>query len=127
MCPANSHPPAPTIVLPGYALADNHYRYLMRLMTARTTLYTEMVVESTINHTKDISRFVSIAGNQHPVAIQLGGNDPEKLARAAKIVEEYGYDEINLNVGCPSSRVAVSGGRRVPGLCVCMCCVCFRV
>ncbi len=79
----------------------------MRLITGQTKLYTEMVVESTINHTKDIARFVSIAGNQHPVAIQLGGNDPEKLARAARIVEEYGYDEINLNVGCPSSRVAV--------------------
>ena len=67
-------------------------------------------MESTINHTRDLDRFLGIAGNQRPVACQLGGNDPEKLARAAKAVESYGYDEINLNVGCPSSRVAVRGG-----------------
>jgi tRNA-dihydrouridine synthase len=83
------------------------------MITGQTKLYTEMVVESTINHTKDLDRFLTIAGPQRPVACQLGGNDPDRLARAAKIAESYGYDEINLNVGCPSPRVAVRYGRRL--------------
>ncbi len=79
----------------------------MRLVTRRTKLYTEMIVDSTINHTKQLDRFLAFDPVQHPIACQLGGSNPASLASAARIVESYGYDEINLNCGCPSSRVAV--------------------
>ncbi len=95
-------------------LTDNHFRYLMRLITGQTKLYTEMVVESTIHHAKDLDRFLGIAGKQSPVALQLGGNSPDKLGRAAAIADAFGYDEINLNVGCPSSRVAVRAAAARP-------------
>ena len=83
---------------------DRHCRFFHRLMTKRALLYTEMVVANAIIH-GDRDHLLAYSEQEHPVALQLGGSDPEKLAQAAKIASEYGYDEINLNVGCPSDRV----------------------
>ena len=83
---------------------DRHCRFFHRLMTKRALLYTEMVVANAIIH-GDRDHLLAYNEQEHPVALQLGGSDPEKLAQAAKMASEYGYDEINLNVGCPSDRV----------------------
>lgn len=83
---------------------DRHCRYFHRLLTRRTLLYTEMVTAAAIRH-GDRDRLLGFDAVEHPVALQLGGSDPDLLAQAAKIGAEYGYDEINLNVGCPSDRV----------------------
>ena len=80
------------------------YRFLARLITRHTLLYTEMVVAQAILH-GDRDRFLSFNNEEHPVALQLGGSDPQQLAEASRIAGDYGYDEINLNVGCPSDRV----------------------
>jgi tRNA-dihydrouridine synthase A len=83
---------------------DRHCRFFHRLMTRRALLYTEMITaEAAING--DRERLLAFNAEEHPVALQLGGSDPGKLAEAAAIGEGYGYDEINLNVGCPSDRV----------------------
>ncbi len=83
---------------------DRHCRYFHRLMTSCAVLYTEMVVDAALLH-GDRARHLDCSGEQHPVALQLGGSKPEDLARAVKIAAPWGYDEINLNVGCPSDRV----------------------
>ncbi len=83
---------------------DRHCRFFHRLMTKRALLYTEMVVADAIIHGKR-DYLLEYNDQEHPIALQLGGSDPSKLAQAAKIAIEYGYDEINLNVGCPSDRV----------------------
>src|SRR5690625_3774650 len=83
---------------------DRHYRYLMRLMSRRVLLYTEMVNMNAILR-GDPERHLGFSPQEHPVALQIAGDDPEKLARAAVIAQEWGYDEVNLNVGCPSERV----------------------
>ena len=80
------------------------YRFLARLITRHTLLYTEMVVAQAILR-GDRDRFLAFNDEEHPVALQLGGGEPQDLAEAARIAEQYGYDEINLNVGCPSDRV----------------------
>jgi tRNA-dihydrouridine synthase A len=81
-----------------------HFRYLARLITRHTLLYTEMVVAQAVIH-GDRDRLLDFHEDEHPVAVQLGGSDPDLLARAAEIAADRGYDEINLNVGCPSDRV----------------------
>src|SRR5579863_10221409 len=83
---------------------DTHCRVLHRLLTARAVLYTEMVTADAILH-GDKARLLGFDPSEHPVALQLGGSEPEKLAEAARIAEGFGYDEVNLNVGCPSDRV----------------------
>jgi tRNA-dihydrouridine synthase A len=83
---------------------DRHCRFFHRLMTKHALLYTEMVVADAILH-GDPVQLLGFDPAEHPVALQLGGSDPEKLARAARTGEVFGYDEINLNVGCPSDRV----------------------
>ena len=83
---------------------DRHCRFLHRLLTRHTLLYTEMVVADAAIHGKR-DRLLGFSDQEHPVALQLGGSDPVKLSEAAKIGESFGYDEINLNVGCPSDRV----------------------
>ena len=87
------------------ACTDRHYRYFMRQITRHTLLYTEMVHTGAIlrGRRDDHLRFHR---SEHPVALQLGGDDPVALARCAKLAEELGYDEVNLNVGCPSDRVS---------------------
>jgi tRNA-dihydrouridine synthase A len=83
---------------------DRHCRMFHRLMTLRARLYTEMLTSGAIIH-GDRRRLLAFDEREHPVALQLGGSDPRDLATAAKIGEDFGYDEINLNVGCPSDRV----------------------
>ena len=83
---------------------DRHCRVLHRLLSARAWLYTEMVTAEAVLH-GDRERLLGFSDIEHPVALQLGGAEPEKLARAALIAADKGYDEINLNVGCPSGRV----------------------
>jgi tRNA-dihydrouridine synthase A len=83
---------------------DRHCRSFHRLMTRRARLYTEMLTTGAILH-GDRRRLLGFDIREHPVALQLGGSDPRDLAASAKIGEDFGYDEINLNVGCPSDRV----------------------
>jgi len=83
---------------------DRHCRYFHRLLTTRARLYTEMIVADAIVR-GDAARHLAFDSVEHPVALQLGGSDPKRLADAAKAGEEFGYDEANLNVGCPSDRV----------------------
>lgn len=91
-------------VAPMMEWTDRGCRYFHRLLTRRTLLYTEMVTAAAIRH-GDRDRLLGFDPAEHPVALQLGGSDPEMLAQAARIGADYGYDEINLNVGCPSDRV----------------------
>ena len=83
---------------------DRHCRVFHRLMTRRARLYTEMLTTGAIIH-GDRQRLLGFDASEHPVALQLGGSEPRDLAQAAVIGEDFGYDEINLNVGCPSDRV----------------------
>ena len=83
---------------------DTHCRVLHRLLTRRALLYTEMVTADAVLH-GDRQKLLGFDASEHPVALQLGGSDPRALAEAARIAEDFGYDEINLNVGCPSDRV----------------------
>ena len=83
---------------------DRHDRYFLRLISRRALLYSEMVTTGAIIHGNK-TRFLAFHPAEHPVALQLGGSEPEDLARAAEAGEAFGYDEINLNVGCPSGRV----------------------
>jgi tRNA-dihydrouridine synthase A len=85
-------------------LTDRYFRYFARLLTKRTLLYTEMVTTGAILHNKP-EKFLEYNKEEHPVALQLGGSSPKDLAQCAKIGEDFGYDEINLNCGCPSERV----------------------
>jgi tRNA-dihydrouridine synthase A len=91
-------------VAPMMNCSDRHDRYLLRLFSQRVLLYTEMVpVQALLNG--DRSRFLQHDPAEHPVALQLGGSDPLEMADCAQLGEEAGFDEININVGCPSSRV----------------------
>jgi len=83
---------------------DRHCRVFHRLLTRRARLYTEMVTTGAVIH-GDRARLLGFDPSEHPVALQLGGSNPADLATSAKIGEDFGYDEINLNVGCPSDRV----------------------
>jgi tRNA-dihydrouridine synthase A len=91
-------------VAPMMDWTDRHCRVFHRLMTKRARLYTEMLTSSAIIH-GDRNRLLGFDGSEHPVALQLGGSDARDLATSSKIGEDFGYDEINLNVGCPSDRV----------------------
>jgi len=92
-------------VAPMMDCTDRHGRYLMRLLTRRTLLYTEMITASAILH-GDRKRLLEYSPREHPLALQLGGNDSGLMAECAAIGEDWGYDEINMNVGCPSPRVS---------------------
>jgi tRNA-dihydrouridine synthase A len=91
-------------VAPMLDLTDRHCRALFRILSPNAKLYTEMVVVGSIIH-GDKERFLGYDVSEHPLALQLGGCDPKKLATCATLAEEWGYDEVNLNVGCPSDRV----------------------
>ncbi|MET0575454.1 MAG: tRNA dihydrouridine(20/20a) synthase DusA [Mesorhizobium sp.] len=91
-------------VAPMMDWTDRHCRFFHRQLTRRALLYTEMVVADAIIHGAR-ERLLGFDAAEHPLALQLGGSDPAKLAEAARIGEAFGYDEINLNVGCPSDRV----------------------
>ena len=91
-------------VAPMLDWTDRHQRYLMRLMSKHSLLYTEMVTTGALIH-GDKERHLAFNKEEHPLALQLGGSDPKDMATCAVMAEEYGYDEVNINVGCPSDRV----------------------
>ena len=84
--------------------SDHHCRHFWRLLTREALLYTEMVTTGALIH-GDRERFLHFNDTEHPVALQLGGSDPSELAQCAKWAQQWGYDEVNLNCGCPSDRV----------------------
>ena len=84
---------------------DRHCRFFLRGFSPHTLLYTEMITAAAITR-GDAPRLLAYDPEEHPLALQLGGSDPRELAAAARIGEQAGYDEINLNCGCPSDRVA---------------------
>ena len=96
--------PQPLSVAPMMDRTDRHYRYFMRQLTRRTLLYTEMITTAALLH-GDPRRFLEFSETEKPLALQLGGDDPAALSHCARLAEDWGYDEVNLNVGCPSDRV----------------------
>ena len=103
-----THPTAPLdrrfTVAPMMDWTDRHCRVFHRLLTRRAVLYTEMVTADAVRY-GDRSRLLGYSAQEHPLALQLGGSEPEAMAEAAKIAEDWGYAEVNVNVGCPSDRV----------------------
>ncbi|MGB9430085.1 MAG: tRNA dihydrouridine(20/20a) synthase DusA [Gammaproteobacteria bacterium] len=91
-------------VAPMMDYTDRHFRYFIRRMSRHTRLYTEMLTTGAILHGEP-RRFLEFDPAEHPLALQLGGSDPRTLAQCTRIAADYGYDEVNLNVGCPSDRV----------------------
>lgn len=94
----------PLSIAPMMDRTDRHYRRFMRELTRKTLLYTEMVTQNAVLF-GDRAKLLGFSPEEHPISVQLGGDDPGSLAKCAAIVAELGYDEINLNVGCPSERV----------------------
>ncbi|KFX67468.1 tRNA-dihydrouridine synthase A [Pseudomonas taeanensis MS-3] len=107
---ANLPPKAPTLLSRRFSVApmmdwtDRHCRFFLRQLSRHTLLYTEMVTSGALLH-GDRARFLRHSAAEYPLALQLGGSVPSELAACAKLAEEAGYDEVNLNVGCPSDRV----------------------
>lgn len=91
-------------IAPMLDCTDRHERYFLRLISKRARLYTEMIHCGALIH-GDRDTFLRYHPSEHPLAIQLGGSDPEQLALCSRFAEEYAYDEVNLNLGCPSDRV----------------------
>ena len=85
-------------------VTDRHCRFFLRQVNAKARLYTEMITTGALVH-GDVPRHLEFSEAEHPVALQLGGSEPEELAHCARLGAQYGYDEINLNIGCPSERV----------------------
>lgn len=95
----------PVSIAPMMECTDRYYRFFMRFLTKYTLLYTEMIHSNAILK-GDYKRFLDFSNEEHPIALQLGGNNPKDLAECSKIAyNEFNYDEINLNIGCPSDRV----------------------
>lgn len=92
-------------VAPMLDWTDRHCRYFLRLVSRRARLYTEMVTCAALLHTDEPGRLLDFDADEHPVALQLGGSDPTELAHCTRMAADWGYDEVNLNVGCPSDRV----------------------
>src|SRR3954447_14819733 len=91
-------------VAPMMEWTDRHCRFFHRLLTRRALIYTQMITTGAVLH-GDRARLLAYDMAEHPVALQLGGCHPRQLAQCARIAEEFGYDEVNLNIGCPSERV----------------------
>src|SRR5438874_8482789 len=91
-------------IAPMMEWTDRHCRFFHRLLTRRARIYTEMITTAAVIH-GDRARLLAYDPAEHPVALQLGGSEPRELAHCAKIAADLGYDEVNLNVGCPSDRV----------------------
>ena len=91
-------------VAPMMDWTDRHCRYFLRQVSSQAFLYTEMITTGALLH-GDVERHLAFSPEEHPVGVQLGGSEPEDLAQCAKLAEAYGYDEVNLNIGCPSERV----------------------
>ncbi|TQE12955.1 hypothetical protein C1H46_001330 [Malus baccata] len=109
--PHHAHYPPPWFsIAPMMEWTDNHYRTLARLISKNAWLYTEMLAAETIVYQKDnLDRFLEYSPEQHPIVLQIGGNNLENLAKATELANPYKYDEINFNCGCPSPRVAGHG------------------
>ncbi len=101
---AGSGPSRRFCVAPMMDWTTSHYRYLARQLSRHALLYTEMVTTGALIH-GDTARFLHHDPAEYPLALQLGGSNPQELARCAALAEQYGFDEVNLNVGCPSDRV----------------------
>jgi tRNA-dihydrouridine synthase A len=102
----DSHKKSPLIsVAPMMDYTDRHDRYFLRLISPNILLYTEMITAHALMH-GDVEYLLGYDEREHPLALQLGGSDPVLLAKSASLGQEFGYDEINLNVGCPSPRVS---------------------
>ncbi|XP_070011989.1 uncharacterized protein [Nicotiana sylvestris] len=107
---AERYPPPWFSVAPMMELTDNHYRTLARLISKHAWLYTEMLAAETIVYQAgNLDRFLAYGPEQHPIVLQIGGNNLENLAKATQLAAPYGYDEINFNCGCPSPKVAGHG------------------
>src|SRR5688572_25385428 len=85
-------------------VTDRHCRFVLRQVNPRARLCTELITTGALRH-GNVRRHLEFSEEEHPVALQLGGSERDELARCAKLGEQYGYDEINLNIGCPSERV----------------------
>jgi tRNA-dihydrouridine synthase A len=94
----------PLSIAPMMDLTDRHFRYFMRQITRHTLLYTEMITTAAIQY-GDRSKLLDFSPEEKPLSLQLGGDSPQELAECTVIAEDLGYDEVNLNVGCPSNRV----------------------
>lgn len=90
---------------PMMKVTDRHFRYFLRLVSPTVVLYTEMVTAATLCHAQQPARWLDFDGKEHPVVLQLGGSSPQQLAQAVVLANPWGFDEINLNIGCPSDRV----------------------
>lgn len=97
-------------VAPMMDWTNNHYRTLARLISKHAWLYTEMIAAETIVYQeKNLDRFLEYSPDQHPIVLQIGGNNLDNIAKATELANSYCYDEINLNCGCPSPKVAGHG------------------
>ena len=92
-------------IAPMMDCTDRHFRMLMRQISSKALLYTEMIVAQSLIYTDKREKFLEFNEAEHPLSIQFGGDNPKLLTEAAQIAQDWGYDEINLNVGCPSPRV----------------------
>ena len=92
-------------IAPMMDCTDKHFRMIMRKISSEALLYTEMIVAKSLVYTNTKEKFLDFNNEEHPISIQFGGDDPKILKEAAKMAQEWGYDEINFNVGCPSPRV----------------------
>ncbi len=92
-------------IAPMMDCTDKHFRMIMRKISSEALLYTEMIVAQSLVHTNKKEKFLDFNNEEHPISIQFGGDDPEILKVAAQMAQDWGYDEINFNVGCPSPRV----------------------
>ena len=92
-------------IAPMMDCTDKHFRMIMRKISSKALLYTEMIVAQSLFHTDKKEKFLDFNHEEHPISIQFGGDKPEVLKEVAQMAEDWGYDEINFNVGCPSPRV----------------------
>ena len=92
-------------IAPMMDCTDRHFRVLMRQITKKSLLYTEMIVAQALHYSKNRNKLLDFDEIEHPISLQLGGDNPNLLAEAAQMAEDWGYDEINLNIGCPSPKV----------------------
>ena len=83
---------------------DRHERFLLRLISKRSVLYTEMITTGALLF-GDTAKFLDFSAAEHPVALQLGGSEPDAMTKCAELAQQWQYDEVNINVGCPSDRV----------------------
>ena len=92
-------------IAPMMDCTDKHFRMIMRKISCKALLYTEMIVAQSLVYSQQKKRFLDFNKEEHPISVQFGGDDPKLLQEAAKMAEDWGYDEINFNVGCPSIKV----------------------